>query len=657
MNLLDEIEVRVRGRAFRPAPNRSLSQWADDEVTLAPSEGGGAGKWRTDAMPFLREIMDVMSDTTTEEVVIMKSSQVGVTVAMVLLVIYYMVEEPTTILFVEPSEDLVTKLSTKRLMPNIASTPVARGRILEHAAGGARHSGNTITQKDFPGGYLVIAWASSPSQLRSLPARVVLKDETDDYDATNEGDPTELAERAATTFADRRKIVDASTPTLKGHSRIEARFADSDQRYFHVPCPDCQHEQVLRWWNVTFDKTDARTAEATARYACESCGSLWDDLTKQAAVGRGRWIPTHPDRPRAGFHISSLYSRYVTLGRLAKEFIQAGKNPEKLMVFFNLKLGETWEDRGDEEAVGGFLARPTFEGPLLPAGVGLLTCFSDVQKDRIETLIMGHGGDSGDELFPIEHHNILRVDDRATPRAGNPEDAERVWRELHALHCRTWQHPSGVKLKLAVKLVDVGYQEPEVLRFTKPRESGRVFGVRGKGRKRPLAPMVSRKPSRNNELAARVWEVNTDKTKDVILRRLRVQQPGPGYVHCPEWFDQEAVDQLMNSERKVPKKGDTKLVYKKIRERNEMLDLFCGNLVAVQPFVCGMTREQIARRAAKMTAQLAAEQPAEKSETRAPASSDPDDGASPAADPDPPPKPRPYHPRGRSSWATRWKDG
>ena len=44
----------------------------------------------------------------------------------------------------------------------------------------------------------------------------------------------------------------ASTPTLKGLSRIEREWELSDQQRFHVPCPHCGglqwlHFERLRW--------------------------------------------------------------------------------------------------------------------------------------------------------------------------------------------------------------------------------------------------------------------------------------------------------------------------------------------------------------------------------------------------------------------------
>ena len=44
-----------------------------------------------------------------------------------------------------------------------------------------------------------------------------------------------------------RKILNISTPLLKGTSKIQARFLLGDQRYYFVCCVKCGHSQSLRW--------------------------------------------------------------------------------------------------------------------------------------------------------------------------------------------------------------------------------------------------------------------------------------------------------------------------------------------------------------------------------------------------------------------------
>ena len=133
-----------------------------------------------------------------------------------------------------------------------------------------------------------------------------------------------------------------STPTVKGLSRIESAFLESDQRYYYVPCPECDHKQKLVWKNVIWEEDKPETA----RYACENCGSLIDESKKQWMLKHGEWIASAPTHNTAGFHISELYSVWSTWGEMATAFLEAKKQPETLKTFINTALGETWEEQG-----------------------------------------------------------------------------------------------------------------------------------------------------------------------------------------------------------------------------------------------------------------------------------------------------------------------
>jgi phage terminase large subunit GpA-like protein len=95
----------------------------------------------------------------------------------------------------------------------------------------SRDAGNTMLSKEFAGGILIMTGANSAVGLRSTPARYIFLDEVDAYPASadEEGDPVSLAEARSLTFAHRRKVFLASTPTIRGLSRIEREYEASDQ--------------------------------------------------------------------------------------------------------------------------------------------------------------------------------------------------------------------------------------------------------------------------------------------------------------------------------------------------------------------------------------------------------------------------------------------
>src|SRR5262249_51081722 len=114
---------------------------------------------------------------------------------------------------------------------------------------------NTVQLKQFPGGFLLVVGANSPSGLASHSANLVLCDEVDRFplEVGQEGDAISIVSRRAATFSD-GFVATVSSPTLKDFSRIEAEYKTTDQRKPFVRCPQCDHEWTMLWKDVIWDK-------------------------------------------------------------------------------------------------------------------------------------------------------------------------------------------------------------------------------------------------------------------------------------------------------------------------------------------------------------------------------------------------------------------
>ena len=113
----------------------------------------------------------------------------------------------------------------------------------------AKDSSKTILKKTLlNGSSLTLVGANSPGGFRRITARVVLFDEVDGYPvggAGAEGDQIALGKKRSETFWNRKTIL-GSTPTIKGLSRIEKSYGESDMREYRVPCPHCGEKQALK---------------------------------------------------------------------------------------------------------------------------------------------------------------------------------------------------------------------------------------------------------------------------------------------------------------------------------------------------------------------------------------------------------------------------
>jgi phage terminase large subunit GpA-like protein len=166
------------------------------------------------------------------------------------------------------------------------ATPVLRGKL---ATVKSRDSDNTVLHKAFTNGsgHVTFTGAISPSGLAMRPIRYALLDEVDRYPASagTEGDPVSLAIQRTAEFEHNKKILLCSTPTIKGCSRIELAWLQSDQREYFVPCPHCGEFQVLELG----DGAEGGLAwpeghPEAAQYRCRHCKALIPEHKKASMV-------------------------------------------------------------------------------------------------------------------------------------------------------------------------------------------------------------------------------------------------------------------------------------------------------------------------------------------------------------------------------------
>jgi phage terminase large subunit GpA-like protein len=504
--------------------------------------------------------MDACSDPTISEVVVMAGAQLGKTEAILNIIGYHIAHDPCPILVLQPTLEMAQAFSKDRVAAGlIRSTPCLKGKVKDPRA---RDSGNTTLHKVFPGGAITLVGANSPSGLASRPIRLVLCDEIDRYpsSAGSEGDPIQLARKRSATFWN-RKIVTVSTPTNKGSSRIEDAFELSDQRHYHVPCKHCEEYQVLKWSNVKWEEAQPDTA----RYMCEHCGTLWSESDRTWAIRNGEWIAEKPFTGVAGFAINGLYSPWTPLSDGVKDFLNVKKNPEQLRVWINTYLGETWEDQG-ERVDDWALAERREPMEKIPDDVLVLVAGVDVQDNRLEMSVIGLGRD--DESYVISHETMYG--DPSTPQ---------LWTALDSKIFRQYETESGRQIAIRSTCIDSGgHFTNSVYSYCKKHTGRRVFAIKGVGGEgKPIAG----RPSKNNIGKCPLFPVGVDTVKDLLFARMRIEEPGAGYIHFSDELPDEYFKQL-TAEKIVTRfyKGFKRREFVKTRPRNEALDCFVYALAA-----------------------------------------------------------------------------
>lgn len=559
----------IAAAAFAPRSILTLSEWADQKRHLS-ADLGEPGPWRTDRVPYMRRIMDAVTDPRVREVTVIKPTRIGATQSIVLNAIgYYVDQEPSPIIVALPTIDDATKFSTQLLQPMFDDTPCLQGK-LEAVKSKKRRS--TMLQKAFPGGTLQIIGTKSPRAMRMVHGRIILMSEIDAYEFSSgsEGEPTRILPKRAGGYGN-PKFVKESTPLLDETSRIKPSFESGSMEYFHVPCPHCGEFQRLVWGgrDVAYGVKWERGKPETAYYVCEPNGCVIDETLKHRMTSGGRWLATHPERTdHLSFHLTSLVSNFdgARWSLLVKEWLETKGKPELLKVFVNTVLGETYRETGARVEANMLADRYEPYAAQCPAGVAKLVRTVDTQSDRLETLVVGFG--EGEELFPIEHEII--EGDPGIPE-GSPGSP---WNELAAQLTRTYRHESGAMLKPAVTGIDLGgHHSKNVYAFARAHSVGRVYAVQGSNLG-PGVPLISKQKYSNTGRTV-FYSLGVFTAKEALMARLaKIEAPGPGYIHIPEWMDREHIDQL-TSEELVTRivGGRQQRLWKKTRDRNEFLDL------------------------------------------------------------------------------------
>ncbi len=567
--------VEAFSDGFSPPQALTVTQWADQHRMLSSKGAAEPGPYRSDRTPYLRLPMELLSESSeVEQVVLMFGAQVGKSESGNNWLGYIIDICPGPVMAVQPTTDTAKRYSRQRITPMIEETPRLRTKVRENRS---RDDANTTLAKDFPAGTLVIAGANSAAGLRSMPVRFLFLDEIDAYplDVDGEGDPIALAERRTATFA-RRKVLKTSTPTTRGFSRIEQAFDAGDRCRYWVPCPHCGEHQVLRWAQLQWTRDDVGAPiPGTVAYACVHCAALIQEHHKPAMLAAGEWRGERERGQVASFHLPALYSPlgWYSWEQAVAEFYEANEaakagDVSKLKVWTNTVLAETWEEQGDKVSENDLAqrARPIDRRGVI-ADCSVLTCGVDVQGDRLEAFVWGWGRGETSQL--VEHEIFY----------GSPAEGA-VWTALDALLETQFAHASGARLLIDCTAIDSGgHHTQEVYHYARTRGWKRVIAIKGASESgkpvlgKPRDIDVSFRGSKIRG-GVKLWPVGSDTGKATIYGRLRVIEPGPGYVHIGQWVPRDVLEQL-TAERLVTKyhKGRPRLEWMKpAGRRNEALD-------------------------------------------------------------------------------------
>jgi phage terminase large subunit GpA-like protein len=545
-----ELAARNAKRALIPPANIPLDQWIEDNIRLPQSISSIPGK--VDLFPFQREIAQAISDPNVRRISILKPTRVGFSFLLSAAIGSFAVNSPGPALLVLPTADDAKDWATMEFDALCRESPALTGLLRESATEEGR---NTQLARSFPGGSLRIVAAKSPRSLRRLTIKYLCLDEVDAYSLTTEGSAVDLALQRTLTYSD-RKVIEGSTPVYKHTSNIIRSYEQSDRGAFVVQCPSCLEDFRLLWKNIEWP--EAKPEDAFAR--CDHCKEPIAERHKPQMVARGHY---HIERPEItkhrGFALNALVStmQNMSWGALAEDFLRAKKSPDTLQTFVNCTLAEGWDESTDQIDETALQNRAEdFSLEKLPREVLMITIGTDVQRDRLESTVLGH---SRDGVTYILAHVVIW---------GAPDD-DATWKQLDQLHNTKWKHPDGGELGVDAHCADAGdgVTMDDVLKYTKHRFNRRTLAIKGVAGDRPALTMT--KTAKGERLGL----VGVDGIKSRLLNAVAHGSTIRfSNTLTPAYFEQ------LLSERRVVRysRGVPTRVFERISGRAaEALDSFC----------------------------------------------------------------------------------
>jgi phage terminase large subunit GpA-like protein len=572
--------LRLFAQAITPPPRRTVDEWA--EACRIVTEGSRPGPWFNARTPYLIEPMRRASlSHPARWVSIQGSAQAGKTQIGLNLIGQILSETPTKVLVLLPSINSARMYNRDKLEPMLADTPVLQAAVADLTSRDGQGSTTTV-KRGARGAQVEIVTASSSKDLQSRTVRVVINDEVTEFpvDVDNRGDPVDLAvARTINYWEEGEKIVNISTPGIKGACRISKYWEDGTQGEYHVDCPHCGGAQVPKIAHLTTPRaTDGTLNHDEARYACEHCGVLISqaEWRRSLEAGGGRWVHNHPERENkhSSYRFNVLISPFVPWSKLSQELEAATNNPIRAKAFSQQFLGEPWDEAHDlPKADILLLRRDRWQPGRIPPQVIFMMGATDVQGDRLPWAVWGFDRHFGQWLI-----------DTGTLE-GDPT-LPAVWQAHDELLRRRWPDAWGKPVGPDVWGIDSGFLAQHVYAYVRARASQNSPELRAldgrPGWRLPALGTPKRidvdwQGARLGSVA--LWPVGTWDLKSELASALRLTEQGPGPDGWPasalrfnEMADRAWLEELL-SEHCVTDPRTGARTWKKVNARNEAWDL------------------------------------------------------------------------------------
>ena len=515
-------------KAFKPPERYTVSEWADNFRVLT-SVSAEPGRWRTNRTPYLKEPMDRFTDPLIEKIVLCFGAQLGKTETELNMIGYALDQTSSPTMMVYPTDTIAKFTSDKRVQPMIKSVKSINDKFDENSK---------LLELDFNNGnYLVLVGANSPSSLSSRSIKYLFFDEIDKYPAFagKEADPIKLATERTKTFVD-KKIVMVSTPTVESGNIWQAFMSANERRQYYVPCPHCGVSQTLKFKQIKWPEEHNDNADMirdTAYYECEHCGERIYDKHKMQMLRSGEWRAVNKSQSKirsVSYHLSSIYSPWVTFGDVAYEFKNSKGTPATLMNFINSWLAEPWKSSKTKSTQNMEFTQSNYPCGVVPDKAVLLIASVDVQLDHFWWEVRAYA--PGVKSYLIDYG-----------QASTWEDLEEI------IINREYPSEYGEARQVMKAGIDSGFRTDEVYQFCS-RFPEVCIPIKGSSNHSTMAaPYTMTSIEKGVVGGLKLYVLNTDYWKDFIFARMIRPADEDSTIHLYKNCPQEYSDHLRSEEK------------------------------------------------------------------------------------------------------------
>lgn len=582
----------------RPPARVSVSGAAHRHYRVRTSSGKEA--WNPDVTPYMRAPMDALTSREFEAVVFIGPARTGKTGALLGCVAYVIECDPSDAMILHMTQDKAGRFSKKDLARMYLDSPALKARLSHrasdnnvfekhHVAGNVLYMGwPSITQ--LSGETLKYVFLTDYDR---MPESV--GGEGTPFNLAKKRHQTFLSRGC--TFVETSpgyEVVDPHWSPTTPHEGPPAGGAFAlynlgTRKRWYWPCPSCG-EYVMEPADVAgfsfrherdLLQTTLPDAHGDIGLICPSCGAVTPEDHPDKPIKQGLWVPDgcrveggevvgeRRKVPYDTYWLSGAAAAFQSWKSIVVNYLQAERifdttrDEEALRNSANLDMGAAYLPRRLKSQTDHTALMERAEAlprGQVPAAVRFLLALVDVQggKDRrFVVQVIGYGvgleswlidrysirwvgeGEDRRRVKPaamVEDWNLLRtqVMERAYPLQGEPGSGLRP----HCVGCDSGgeagdDDDGGV--------TDKAYGFWRAMR--KARLSQRLHLV--KGASGPSAPRVAQTYPDNRNRKDRVASargdvpvlmINTNRVKDSVAGDMARDEPGPGFMHWPDWL-------------------------------------------------------------------------------------------------------------------------